>query len=63
MYRLAGEECMKHENNLKHRLDILDKTYQKVIAFSDLPVNEETEKLAASVEQFVKKTCEEHKSE
>lgn len=63
MYRLAGEECMKHENNLKLRLDILDKTYQKVIAFSELPVNEETEKLAASVEQFVKKTFEDHKIE
>lgn len=63
MYRLAGEECIKHENNLKLRLDILDKTYQKVISFCELPVNEDSEKLAASVETFVKRIMEEHKIE
>jgi hypothetical protein len=63
MYRIAGEECIKHENQLKIRLDILDKTYQKVISFYELPVNEESEKLAASVESFVKKIMEDHRIE
>lgn len=63
MYKAAGEECMKQENILKLRLDILDKTYQKIIGFCELPVNEDSEKLAESVEQFVKKILEEHKIE
>lgn len=62
-YRTAGEECIKQENNLKLRLDILDKTYQKVIGFCELPVNEETEKLSQAIEGFLKKTFEEQKIE
>ena len=59
-YRQAGEDCIKHENTLKLRLDVLDKTYQKVIGFYELPMNENSEKLAQSVETFVKKIFEEH---
>jgi hypothetical protein len=62
-YREAGDDCLKHENALKLRLDVLDKTYQKIISFSELPVNEDTEQLAASVETYVKKIMEEHKIE
>jgi hypothetical protein len=62
-YRLAGEECIKHENNLKVRLDVLDKTYQKVIGFCELPVNEETEKLSEAIEAFMKKIFAEQKIE
>jgi hypothetical protein len=54
-YRLAGEDCLKKEADLKLRLDILDKTYQKVIGFCDLPVNEDSEKLAEAVEAYIKK--------
>ena len=32
-YRTAGEECIRQENNLKCKLDILDKLYQKIIGF------------------------------
>jgi hypothetical protein len=63
MYRIAGDECMKHENALKLRLDVLDKTYQKVISFCDLPVNDDSEKLAESIEIYIKRIFEEHKIE
>jgi hypothetical protein len=63
MYRQAGEECLKHESTLKMRLEMFDKTYQKVIAFCDLPVNEESEKLAESVEAYVKRIMEENRIE
>lgn len=59
-YRQAGDECIKHENALRLKLDILDKTYQKIIGFCDLPVNEDTEKLAESIEVYIKKIMEEN---
>jgi hypothetical protein len=63
MYRVAGEECQKHESALKLRLDILDKTYQKIIGFCDLPVDEDTEKLAEAVQGYVKRTLEDNRIE
>lgn len=63
MYKLAGEECLKCENNLKLRLDILDKSYQKVIAFCELPVNSESEKVAEAIEVYVKKLIEDNNVE
>lgn len=54
-YRAAGDECLKKEADLKLRLDILDKTYQKIIGFCDLPANEDSEKLAEAVEAYIKK--------
>jgi hypothetical protein len=62
-YREAGDECLKQENALKLRLDMLDKTYQKVISFCELPVNEDSERLAVSVEAYVKKIMEDHNIE
>lgn len=59
-YRNAGEECIRQENNLKSKLDTLDKLYQKIIGFCELPINEESEKLAESVEVYIKKVMEEH---
>jgi hypothetical protein len=59
-YRTAGEECIRQENNLKCKLDILDKLYQKIIGFCELPVNEESEKLAESIEVYMKKLMEDH---
>jgi hypothetical protein len=59
-YRQAGEECMKHENALRVKLDILDKTYQKIIGFCELPINEDSEKLAESIEVYIKKLMEEN---
>jgi hypothetical protein len=59
-YREAGDECLRLEANLKARLEIFDKVYQKVISFCELPQNEESEKLAESVEGYIKKTLEEH---
>lgn len=63
MYRQAGDECLKRESELKLRLDILDKTYQKVIGFCDLPVNQDSEKLAEAVEGYIQKIFEDHKIE
>ena len=63
MYKQAGDDCLKCENNLKLRLDVLDKTYQKIIGFCDLPVNDDSEKLAGSVEVYVRKLIEEHNIE
>jgi hypothetical protein len=54
-YREAGDDCLKQENALKLRLDTLDKTYQKIISFCELPVNDDSEQLAASVEVYLKK--------
>jgi hypothetical protein len=62
-YRQAGEECMKHENALKTRLDILDKTYQKMIGFAELPSNEDSEKLAESVQVYVRRLIEDNNIE
>jgi hypothetical protein len=62
-YRVAGEECIKHENTLKLQLDVLDKTYQKVLGFCELPVNEHTEKVSEAIEIFMKKIFEEQKIE
>ena len=62
-YREAGDECLRCENNLKMRLDIMDKTYQKIIGFSDLPVNDDSEKVAEAIEGYVKKLLEDHQIE
>jgi hypothetical protein len=62
-YREAGDECLKQEANLRMRLDILDKVYQKIIIFCDLPMNEDSEKLAESVEVYIKKLMEENSVE
>lgn len=63
MYRIAGEECLNKEAQLKLRLDILDKTYQKIIGFCDLPVNEDSEKVAEAIEAYIKKIYEDNKIE
>lgn len=62
-YREAGEECLKQENELKLRLDVMDKTYQKIIGFSELPVNEDSERMAASIELYAKRLMEDNKIE
>ena len=62
-YRTAGEDCIKKESELKLRLDVLDKTYQKIIGFCDLPVNTDSEDLAEAVEKYIAKIYEEHKIE
>ena len=60
MYKQAGEECLKQENLLKLKLDILDKTYQKIIGFCDLPVNDDSEVLSEAIEKYVKKIMEDN---
>ncbi len=62
-YRIAGDECLKQENNLKLKLDILDKLYQKVIGFCELPVNEDSEKVGEAIESYVKRLVEDNKLE
>lgn len=63
IYRESGEECLKQENELKLRLDIMDKTYQKIIGFSELPVNEDSERIAASIEVYVGRLMEDNRIE
>lgn len=63
MYREAGENCLTHETSLKLRLDVMDKTYQKIIGFCELPVNEDSEKVAVSVEAYVKRLFEDNQIE
>ena len=63
MYREAGEECLKHESALKLRLDVLDKTYQKIIGFCELPVNEDSEKVAESIEVYVRRLMDDNNIE
>jgi hypothetical protein len=62
-YRVAGEECIKRESQLRLRLDVLDKSYQKVISICELPVNEESEKVGIAVEGYIKKLVEENQIE
>ncbi len=62
-YREAGDDVLRQENALRKRLDILDKVYQKVIGFCDLPVNEDSEKLAESIEVYLKKVTDENRLE
>lgn len=57
-YKRVGEEALCKESILKVKLDSLDKIYQKVIAFSDLPVNEDTEQLGTAIETYLKKTID-----
>lgn len=57
-YKRAGEEALCKESILKLKLDNLDKIYQKVIAFSDLPANEETEQLGTAVETYLKRAVD-----
>ncbi len=59
-YREAGDNALRQDNNLRKRLDILDRVYQKVIGLCDLPVNENSERLAESVEIYLKKVTEEN---
>lgn len=42
-YRQAGEQVIKHESQLRVKLDILDKAHQKTLALLDLPVNEHSQ--------------------
>jgi hypothetical protein len=63
MYRAAGDECLSREAALKLRLDILDKTYQKIIGFCDLPVNQDSEKVAEAIEGYVKKLYDDNSIE
>jgi hypothetical protein len=57
-YKRAGEEALCKESIVKLKLDTLDKTYQKVIGFSELPVNEDTEELGTAIETYLKKTVD-----
>lgn len=63
MYRQAGEECLSCEAKLRLKLDIMDKTYQKIIGFADLPVNEDSEKVAVAIEAYVKRLLEDNEIE
>lgn len=63
MYRETGEECLRKENLLRAKLDLFDKVYQKVVGFCDLPVNEDSEKLAESIEVYCKALMNEHEIE
>lgn len=62
-YRAAGDECLKHESQLKLRLDLFDKAYQKLIGLCELPINEDSEKVAEAVEGYMKRLLEEHRIE
>jgi hypothetical protein len=59
-YKAAGEECLKQDNLLKLKLDILDKTYQKVVGFCELPVNEDSEKVTEAIDGYVRRLYVEH---
>ncbi len=63
MYRVAGDECLNREAQLKLRLDILDRTYQKIIGFCELPVNQDSERVAVAIEDYVKKLFEDNNIE
>jgi hypothetical protein len=63
MYRVAGDDCLTKEAALKLRLDILDKTYQKIIGFCELPINQDSEKVAEAIEAYVKKLYEDNNIE
>ena len=62
-YQTVGDECLKCEAQLKLRLDLFDKAYQKLIGLCDLPVNEDSEKVAEAVELYMKRLLEEHRIE
>lgn len=62
-YRNAGDEALRQENNLRMRLDTLDKTYQKIIAINQLPSNEHSDKLGQAIEVYIKKVVEDNQIE
>jgi hypothetical protein len=54
-YRQAGESILRNEGVLKTKLDILDRTYQKVLGFMDLPVNDDTTELSVHIQKYLEK--------
>ena len=62
-YKAAGEECFKEEANLKLKLDIFDKTYQKIIGLYELSGDSEFESVGDSIEKYIKHLLTENKLE
>lgn len=59
-YKSAGEDCLTQENALKLKLDVFDKTYQRVVALYELPANEHFDKVGDALEQYIQQLFQEH---
>ena len=59
-YRQAGEEALKAESCLKIKMDIFDKTHQKLIGFMGLPPSEDVAELSALIEKYISKVFQEN---
>jgi Zinc finger, C3HC4 type (RING finger) len=59
-YREAGEETLRLDGLLKRKLDVLDKTFQKVLGFMELPVNDDTTELSTSIQTYLEKIYKEY---
>lgn len=62
-YRGAGDDALRQENNLRMRLDTLDKAYQQIVSLNNLPANQHSNKLGEAVETYLKALIEEHQIE
>lgn len=62
-YKAAAEECMREENNLKLKLDVFDKTYQRVVSLYELSVDDRFDPVGESITNYVKLLLEENNLE
>jgi Zinc finger, C3HC4 type (RING finger) len=59
-YREAGEETLRLDGLLKRKLDVLDKIFQKVLGFMELPVNNDTTELSIPIQTYLEKIYKEN---
>jgi len=59
-YRQAGEDCMRNESLLRARLDNFDKIHQKMVLLLDMPSNDASPDIAASVEKYLEKNFQDN---
>jgi hypothetical protein len=62
-YKAAGEDCLREETTLKLKLDVFDKTYQKIVALYELSMDEDFNEVGESIEKYVRHLLEENRLE
>ena len=62
-YRMAGEQVMKKETQLKMRLDTFDKMHQKTVSFAQLPTNDASAPLQEATMKYLEQFFKDEKIE
>lgn len=62
-YKTTSEDLLQAESQLKIKLDMLDKCYQKLITVMDLPENEATKKVGDSIYEYMNTLLEDYEIE